>query len=121
MIRTDPAAETALCAAYREQAARYRQAVALGEELPALLQKGGEAHADHLSRVMALLADIAAIEAGIRTSKEHWVARGGRPGADLRTVLEEVMQLLERLRAAWRLPRPRRLPGRPAWRPKSKR
>jgi len=97
MNRTTPSSEAALCAAYRDQAECYRQAVALVESLPGLLRAGGEAHAEPLSRVMVLLAEVAAIEARVRAVKDQWVSAGSRPGSELRAVLADVMQLIERL------------------------
>lgn len=88
--------EAALCSAYRDQADRYRQAVALAECLPELIRAGDE-YSERLGRVTALLAEVATIEEGARAAKEAWARAGGKPGAELRAVLTEVTHLIERL------------------------
>ena len=97
MIRTSASLEAALCTAYRSQAACYRQVVALAESLPALLRAGGEAHAECLGRVMTLLGDVARIEEQTRADREQWLLAGGRPGADLKAVLDEVMHSIQQV------------------------
>jgi hypothetical protein len=91
-----PTPESVLCSAYRDQAERYRAAAALAEALPALLRAGGE-HSERLAVVMALLAEVAAIEERVRPLKERWAGAGGKPGAELRAVLTEVMHQIEGL------------------------
>jgi hypothetical protein len=91
-----PPPEAALCSCYREQAERYREAVALAESLPALL-RAGEHHAERLDRVMRLLAEVAGIEERTRLPKKQWGRAGGRLGDELRAVLTEVTHLIGRL------------------------
>jgi hypothetical protein len=88
-----PPSEATLCAAYRDQAERYRQAVALAAPLAALI-RAGEEHAERLGRVTALLAEVAAVEERGRPGRAEWVRAGGRPGAELRVVLTEVTHLI---------------------------
>jgi hypothetical protein len=91
-----PSPDTVLCSAYRDQAERYRAAIALAESLPALIRTGDEP-SERLGRITALLAEVAAIEERVRPVRDRWSAAGGRPGADLRVVLAEVTHLIERL------------------------
>jgi len=88
--------EAVLCSAYRDQAERYRQAGALAESLPALIRSGDD-HSEGLGRVMALLAEVAAIEERVRPLKEQWTRGGSTPGPELRAVLTEATQLIQRL------------------------
>jgi hypothetical protein len=90
------APEAVLCACYRDQAERYREAIAIAESLPALL-RAGEEHVERLDQVMRLLAEVADAEEEVRTVKEQWVRGGGRLGDELRAVLIEVTHLVERL------------------------
>jgi hypothetical protein len=96
MTRAALTAEEAVCSAYREQAECYREASALADSLPGLI-RAGEEHGERLGRIMALMAQVAAIEERIRGAKAQWIGAGGRLGADLRAVLTEVTQLMERL------------------------
>jgi hypothetical protein len=91
--------EASLCSAYRAQAHCYRQAVALAEALPAQVRAGDDPAAS-LGRVMALLAEVAAVEGRGRPAQDEWVRAGGRPGAELRGVLGEVLGLIEQLARA---------------------
>jgi hypothetical protein len=85
MTAAAPSPEAALCAAYREQAALYRQAAALAE------QDG------LLDAVWALVAEAAAIEERIGPAKESWTRRGDKPGPELRAVLADVAQRIGHL------------------------
>jgi len=96
MNTAPPTPESALCAAYRDQGERYREAADLAESVAALL-RAGEDHAGRLDRVTALLDEVAAIEERVRPLKAQWAATGGRPGPELRAVLAEVTRLIERL------------------------
>jgi len=96
MTTAPPGAEAVLCSAYRDQAERYRRALALADDLPAQLRAGDE-HGGQLGGVLALLAEVAAIEEHIRPVKEHWARGDGKPGPELRAVLGEVARLIGRL------------------------
>jgi hypothetical protein len=86
----------ALCSAYRDQAERYRQAVALAETLPVLLRAGDD-HSACLGRVLAWIAEIAGAEERIRPMKEQWARGGSNLSPELRLVLTELTHLIERL------------------------
>ena len=96
MTPTPSAAEASLCSTYRAQAECYRQAAALAESLAARIRAGAD-HAEPLGRVMALLAEVAALADRGGAAADEWARGGGRPGAELRAVLGEVLGLIERL------------------------
>ena len=86
--------ETILCAAYRDQAELYARALAccsadnLGQ------------HADGwLPQLVKILSQVATIEGRIATVKEQWRRQGRSPGAELRTCLARVSDLLQPLAA----------------------
>jgi hypothetical protein len=96
MTPAPPCREAALCSAYRAQAECYRRAIALAESLPARIRAGDDP-SERLGQVLALLADVAAIEERGRAARQEWVGAGGRPGTELRAVLTEATHLIGRL------------------------
>jgi hypothetical protein len=83
-----------LCAAYRDQAELYARALACcsAENL-------GQ-HADGwLPQLGKILSQVATIEGQIATVKVEWHRQGRSPGAELRTCLARVAELLRLLAA----------------------
>jgi hypothetical protein len=91
-----PSAEAVLCAAYQEEAALYRQALALTADIQSTLHQGGNAEAA-LQHVLTLLNQVGAIEARIAPVKAQYHGGGAKPGSQLHDVLQELRQIVERL------------------------
>jgi hypothetical protein len=88
--------EALLCQAYREEADHYTQALALAEDLSRALHE--ELGADAQLHTLAVHLDqVAVIEARIATTKQAWQKKGQKPGTELKKVLEQVAEQLERL------------------------
>jgi hypothetical protein len=92
----DPGPEAALCQAFREQADRYRSALALADDLPAALRRGDDV-SGRLAEVMALLDEVAAGEARLAPARGLWQRSGSAPGPELRALIADVTDLVDRL------------------------
>jgi hypothetical protein len=87
--------EEKLCAAYRQQADCYRRAVAVVAQVPAALAQADQGVL--MKRLAAILDDIAAIDSGMRASKQAWQAAGRSPGPELQAAVGEVGGLIQEL------------------------
>jgi hypothetical protein len=96
MKESTRSAEALLFAAYQEEAGRYAAALQVAEALRSGAGQTGTAD-EKLPQMLAHLDAVAAIEARIMETKRWWVATGQQPGPQLRAVLEQVTQLIERL------------------------
>ncbi len=94
----DPTAidDAVLIQAYTEEADRYSRALTLAADLPAALQHDSGAN-EKLQQVLALLDEVAVIEAGIAERKRQWQQTGQKPGSQLQSALENVAKLIELL------------------------
>jgi hypothetical protein len=88
--------DAVLTRAYQEEADRYGRALSLAADLPAALQNDAGAN-EKLQQVLALLDEVAAIEATIVEPKRRWQQTGQKPGPHLKSALEEVAKLIELL------------------------
>ena len=85
-----------LTSAYAEEAERYTRALQMARELQASFQRGGTGE-ENLQQIMALLNEVALIEARITDAKQAWQASGQKPGPQLQGVLERVTELIQSL------------------------
>jgi hypothetical protein len=90
--------EAALCAAYREEAELYAKALACCRHEASAEQPATGADL-WLPHVVAILAQVTPIEHRIATVKEQWQRQGRPTGAELRSCLARVAELLGPLAA----------------------
>jgi hypothetical protein len=95
---TETELEATLCAAYREQAKLYTQALACCAHEPSAGKLSTHAD-DWLPQLVEILARVAVIEGQLVTVKEAWQRQGRPTGAELRTCLARVSDLLRPLAA----------------------
>ncbi len=83
-------------AAFVRQADCYARAVPLAAELAEACGRG-EHPDDRLRRVLELLDEVAASEAGIASEKRRWEQEGRRAGVALRGVMARAADLIRQL------------------------
>ncbi len=106
MNQAEHSSESVLLAAYTAMSDRYARALALANGLADAFHQPDRGPAQ-LEQLCAVLDDVAAMEAGVRETRDHWDAAGSRPGAELRDTLDQVArqiaQLLELVRSVERV------------------
>jgi hypothetical protein len=91
-------AESLLSEAYREEAELYRQALTAGSEVLAALQRGDNME-NRLQQLLSFLDQVGAIEARVTLVKAQWQEAACKPGPQLKEIMTQVGQLVERLQA----------------------
>lgn len=93
-----PSIEQELRAALLNEAECYEHAAAVVERLEAQLAAGGDGEA-LVRELHGWLAKTAAIQSSTAPARQAWQAAGARPGPELRSILDRVGGLLQRLMA----------------------
>ncbi len=88
--------EQQLCTCLQQQGEQYAGALELAEQLGPHLQSG-QLPPDAIARIHEHLRIAAEIEALHRAAKEGWLASGGKPGAEMKTLLDALQSSLEKL------------------------
>src|SRR5262249_31441049 len=90
--------DTILCAAYRDQARCYSDALTLADQLPgSLSDDDGAGHI--LQRIAELMNKTAEIDRTIAGCRQEWKAAKRDPSPVLAAALKEITILVERLQA----------------------
>lgn len=88
--------EAGLLVVYAREAECYGRALGVAETLPDVLRQGGDG-SEQLRQVVAILDEVATLEASIADIRRHWQQTGRRPGGELQALLRRVTELIERL------------------------
>ena len=85
--------EAALTGHYQEQAAQYRQVLALTRSLPASIAQGSSVE-ESLSRMTSMLDDLHMSESQFSPLRDQWLASRKKPGLDLAQSVNSVKELI---------------------------
>jgi hypothetical protein len=95
-VSPDADVDPLLCAAYREEADLYREALAAVEGLPAALQGGGNTQA-RLQKMLGLLQQIGTIEKRLVPVKARCRGKAWKRSAELVEVIAQIEKMIGRL------------------------
>jgi hypothetical protein len=90
--------EQVLAAGYRRQASCYAQALQMARTVEAAVQLG-EDQGPPMQHLIAVLDEVAAIEADMSAAKQLWQRSARRPGPELQAALDQVAGLIQALQA----------------------